>query len=431
MQTRYFPQNFLWGSATSSHQVEGNNTRNDWWLWEQTPGNIAGNHRSGDACLWWSGQAEKDLAQAAKLGQKAHRLSLEWSRLEPTPGKYNEKAFERYRNILSTIRALGMKTMVTLYHFTLPQWACQKSSWLDRTLIRHFENYTRECARRLGDLVDLWCTINEPMVLCMMGYGDKKWPPGCNSLRLMVSALHNLMIAHARSYRALHEVIPNAKVGLVLNMAKIKPNSRRAKDFLVAWLQDWIKNGAILHALQEGFKFIPVGFMPFPVSEIRYTYDFIGINYYGMYQVKFDIKNPAMLFGTHIQNSVKTEENDWGEIYPDGLKEQLLRLKKLRCPIYITENGVYDAEDKIRPHYLLQHIESVHKAIELGVDIRGYFHWSLVDNFEWAEGWFTPFGLIELDRETQKRTIKRSGRIYSEICNSNCLKSTNPQDYVV
>lgn len=417
------PPGFLWGTATSSHQVEGNNTNNDWWLWEQEPGHINGQSKSGAACSWWQGKAEEDLALAACLGQNAHRLSLEWSRLEPEEGKYDRTAFARYRQILSKMKELKLTAMVTLYHFTLPIWAAKAGGWANPRLIACFARLAEECARELGDLVPLWATINEPSVLAYMAYGDKKWPPGLGNVMLAFRALRHLLLAHGAAYHAIHKVYANTSVGIVLNMPAFEPaRPSLSTDRAVAWLQDWVVSGVILRALRTG-KMLP------PVSQtfrfepsLRHSYDFVGVNYYGQLSPRFDIAAWRTAFGRHVQaHSIRTENNDWGAICPRGLLGQLLRLQKLGAPLYVTENGVFDKDDTIRPQYLVSHIAAVRAAITQGVDVRGYFHWSLLDNFEWAQGWSTPFGLIAVNPVTQERQVKESGKIYSAICKANGL----------
>ncbi len=436
MKLRPFPPDFLWGTATSSHQVEGDNVNSDWWAWEQEPGRIYDGSRSGKAAGWWDGSAESDLAQAAHMGQNAHRMSLEWSRLEPAPGQFDLAAFARYREILHAAREHGMRTMVTLHHFTLPQWAASEGSWLWRDLPRHFAAFAVTCLKRLGDLVDLWVTINEPAVLALSAYVNGRWPPGHTSIRTGMKALANLLVAHSQAYRAMHEEAspPEGpghtvsardrvtaegalRVGIVINNPFFEAaNPCRLADRGAAALQDWSFNGAPLAALTRGWLLPPIVPLARPVAGMAHSFDFIGLNYYGRYQVQFDPSSP-MIGGRHVQQpTTRTEWNDWGQPCARGLEAQLMRLRPLGIPIYVTENGLYDPDDDRRPGFLLDHLHAVANAIYAGVDVRGYFHWSLIDNFEWAEGWATPFGLIALDRESGRRTVRRSGRIYAAIC---------------
>jgi beta-glucosidase len=420
MEPVSFPPDFLWGAATAAHQVEGHNDNNDWWDWEAQPGRIHDGTRSGEAAGWWAGRAEEDLALAAELGQNAHRLGLEWSRLEPAPGTWNEEAFDRYEQILRAARGHGMTTMVTLYHFTLPRWAAAAGGWMWDELPARFERFCERCAARLAPLVDLWVTINEPGVLAYMSYGGPFWPPGLGSVRAGLSALAALMRAHALGYWAVHRMVTKARVGLVINAPLFEPaRAWHPLDRLAAWAQDWGMTGAVMEALRRGFLVPPLAAVPVRVRGLARSVDFLGLNYYGRMAVQFDPRAQTPL-GRHVQEpTTRTEWADWGQICPRGLTEQLVRLGKLGVPLYVTENGLYDNEDDKRPRFVVDHVRAVADAIGRGTDVRGYFHWSLVDNFEWAEGWSTRFGLIALDRETGKRTPRRSARVYASICRAN------------
>jgi beta-glucosidase len=421
MNDIFFPAGFLWGTATSSHQVEGGNQNNDWWEWEQSPRHIRDGLPAAAACGWWEGKAEQDLTYAAELGQNAHRLSLEWSRLEPMPGVYDKAAFARYRKLLELMHKLKLTAMVTVYHFTLPLWATKMGGWTNPALVGQFRQFTHECAKQLGDLVPLWCTINEPAVLAYLAYAGTVWPPGHGSIPQGFCALRQLLLAHAAAYHALHQVCGKAQVGLVLNMPWLEP-ARPASilDTAVTKAQDWLLTGVILHALKSGWLMPPLTFFPCHTPSVYRSFDFLGLNYYGRYAVRFDLKAVSLMFGNHVQEpSVRTESSDWGQIAPRGIYHQLLRLSRLDVPLYVTENGVYDNTDTVRPKYLLDHIAAVHRAMSAGADVRGYFHWSLLDNFEWAQGWSTPFGLIQLNPQTQERKLKASGELYSRICKAN------------
>jgi beta-glucosidase len=421
MSAASFPKGFLWGAATSSHQVEGGNDLNDWWDWEQQPGRIRDGTTSGDAAGWWAGRAEEDLARAAEMGQNAHRLSLEWSRLEPEPGTWSDEAFKRYAVILGTCRDLGLTTMVTLNHFTLPRWAAEQGSWMNPELPDRLARLGAECARRLRSLTDLWCTINEPNVVGVAAYGSDIFPPGLNRNIAAFKVMRRQIEAHALTYRAVHEEIPDARVGLVLNMPRFTPHRPgHPLDRFAAWAQDWAFSEVFVRAVSTGRLLPPLVAVPRPVEGLEGSSDFFGLNFYGRYAVRFALRGERPL-GEHVQEpSIKTEGNDWGQPHPDGFREQLLRLSRsLDVPLYVTENGVYDNTDEVRPDYLVSHVRAVAEAIAAGADVRGYFHWSLVDNFEWAEGWSTRFGLLALDRETQERTPRASAGIYERICRTN------------
>ncbi len=423
-----FPDGFLWGSATASHQVEGGNTESDWAAWEQQPGRIVDGAKAGAAAMWWAGRAEEDLSRAAELGHNAHRMSLEWSRLEPSPGVYDLTAFARYRAILAHARKLGLTTSVTVNHFTLPKWASAMGSWRERGLVERFASFAAQSVRELDDVVDMWATINEPNVLALLGYAYARWPPGEHRNRAFVQALANLLRAHALGYRAMKAERADASVGLVLSMPYFAPLRPTRADRGATRGQDWIFNGALLSTLQHGRLPPPLSLTGTPIEQMVGAYDWIGLNYYGCYKVKFDATKPHRAFGTHVDDgNIKTATSDWGAPHPAGLTAQLVRLSALGVPLFVTENGIFDDDDRIRPRYLVDHVRAVYDAIAKGVDVRGYFHWSLIDNFEWAEGWSTRFGLLGLDVATQARTVKRSAEIYARICESNGIPDDLPE----
>jgi beta-glucosidase len=417
-----FPDGFLWGAATSSHQVEGGNTNNDWWHWEQQAGRIDDGTTSGAACEWWSGRAEEDLARAAELGHGAHRMSLEWSRLEPGPGRYDSQAFARYRAILDAASKLGVKVLLTLNHFTLPRWAADRGSWCDPRLVDRFAAFASRAAEELGDRVHLWATMNEPMVLAYMAYGGKRWPPGLGSLPRAFEVVARLLVAHERAYAAIHDVHRYARVGLVLNLPRFEPSrADNALDRMVTRAQDWFFDGVVLDALETGVLKPPLARWK-EQRKLARSYDWLGLNYYGRYDVRFDPRAASTLMGRHVQSpTIRTEHVDWGQPSPQGMIAQLDRLAALNVPLYVTENGINDPQDILREKYLLDHLRALSRAIARGLDVRGYFAWSLVDNFEWAEGWAPRFGLLALDRETQTRTIRPSAQVYASVCRSNRL----------
>jgi beta-glucosidase len=418
---RVFPGGFLWGTATSSHQVEGDNRGNDWWDWEQQPGRIRDGTTSGKAAEWWQGRAEEDLERAAALGQNVHRFSLEWSRLEPEPGCWDAAAFARYLALFSSARREGLATLVTLHHFTLPRWLARRGAWLAPDVAECFGRFAAECALRLGGVVDLWATQNEPNVLAYTAYAGTHWPPGLGSPLAAQRALRAMLLGHARAYGALHARLPGARVGIVLSLPGFDAAQPQLADRCAAALQRWAFSEAVLHALTSGRLLPPLG-AGNSIAGLRRSFDWVGVNYYGRYEVAFDLRAAAELFGRRDDaHTVHTRWTDWGEPNPEGLRRTLLRLAKLGVPLYVTENGIMDAADALRPGYLRSHVQAVRQAISAGADVRGYFHWSLVDNFEWAEGWSARFGLFALDRATQQRTLRESGEIYAAICRANGL----------
>ena len=417
-----FPDDFLWGTATSAHQVEGNNDNNDWWEWEQTPGHIRDGSRSGLACDWWR-RAEEDFDRAAAMGQNAHRLSVEWSRIEPQEGKWSREAIARYRQMLRALHERGIKPMVTLHHFTNPLWLVRKGGWEKEDVISLFERYVKRVVEELGDLCDLWCTINEPTVVPYMGYSIGDFPPGKHDIRLAFRVMGHVLKAHAAAYHAIHQVQPEAQVGIVHNMRPVDPaNPRSPLDRWAARFRDRLGNRLVEWAVTRGeLRFFPFG----PnerVPELKGSFDFLGLNYYNRDRVTFAPTNISQLF-TRVIPAQHDQPMPWwwGEIYPQGIYRLLKELAVYGKPIYITENGALDNLDSYRPRYIVSHLMQVHKAISEGVPVKGYFHWSLVDNFEWAEGYSARFGLIYVDFSTQERRMKRSGELYAQICKAGAI----------
>ncbi|MGH2542296.1 MAG: glycoside hydrolase family 1 protein [Ardenticatenaceae bacterium] len=415
----HFPKGFLWGAATAAHQVEGGNRNNDWWEWEQHPGATVDGSRSGAAAEWWTGRAEEDLRRAAAMGHNAHRLSVEWSRLEPSPGIFDEAAFARYGQILGTLRNLGMSSSVTLYHFTLPRWAARMGGWTWHELPDRLARFAGECVTRLGDLVDWWATINEPMILVYGSYLGTRWPPGAGSLAAGYRAAANLLRAHHAAYLVIKSRQPNAPVGIVTNMHAIEPSAPGTLDRIAAGMQAWIMKGMTLGALERGTLGPPLSWRAERLPAGAGAVDWYGMNYYGRHLVRFDPSKADMLFGRHVHAGIASEEGDWGEVYPKGLTSGLRQLARYGKPVFVTENGIFDNDDTLRPAYLLRHIRATHDAIQAGADVRGYFYWSLVDNFEWAEGWSTRFGLIEIDPVTQQRRPRHSAQVYEKVIRAN------------
>jgi len=425
-----FPAGFLWGTATAAHQVEGNNTNNNWWAWEQTAGHIGDGTTSGRACDWWN-HAEEDLDRAATLGQNAHRLSVEWSRIEPRQGVWDAEALARYRQIIGYMRQRGMEPMVTLHHFTNPLWLEERGAWESEETIELFDRFVGKVIEALGDLVDLWCTINEPNVYAYMGWADGTSPPGKRDTFTAFKVMRHLVHAHVAAYRTIHRIQPHARAGIAHHVRPFDPLRRRsALDRLVASLQSRVFNDAVFEGMYSGRLIWPLGpalsgtkgrgHVPEAGDEHEFM-DFVGLNYYTHEVVTFDLGHAGEFFGRRLVRD-GIELNLFGEeIYPQGIYHCLKKLAHYGKPIHITENGTSDHGDDRRRRYLLQHLVQVQRAIAEGVPVRGFFYWTLVDNFEWGKGWATPFGLIHMDLETGERTPRPSAELYAEIARANSI----------
>lgn len=413
--TFYFPQDFRWGTATSSHQVEGNNTNNDWWEWEQQKGRILNGDRSGLASDWWR-NAEVDFDHAADMGTNALRLSIEWSRVEPQPGVYDPDAIGRYRQMLQNLHDRGIEPMVTLYHFSNPRWLAQKGGWEQAGVVNDFGRYVRRMVQDLGDLIPLWITINEPMVYVMLAYLEGTFPPGKSSLAMARQVALNLLRGHALAYHIIHELQPHAAVGIARQIRILEPS--RPTSFLDRWTArnlHQVFNERFTQAVLTGRLGWPLG--RGQARELAGTLDFFGLNYYTRELVSFSLLHGKGLFGRrHFSPDAEMSDNNYGEIYPEGILQAIQLAKGYGRPIFITENGLPDADDDQRPGFILSHLRKVWAAIQFNWPVMGYYHWSLVDNFEWDRGWSERFGLIELDPATQERKLRRSGELYGQIC---------------
>lgn len=410
-----FPKNFLFGAATSSYQVEGNNTNSDWWAWEEEfAGKEKGPYeKSGIACDSYN-RFEEDFKLAKELNQSIQRISLEWSRIEPEEGKFSEEAIEHYGKVLDSIRNNGMKTFVTLWHFSNPKWFRDKKGWGNLKAPFYFARYSELVAQRLGDKIDYFATLNEPVVYITLRHLLKRWmPQKSTSILDFFDGWIGLVRGHFAAYKAIKKVNENFEVGIVENVMYMEPFKKTFVNRLIC---------AIRKRLQ--FKIF--------LSIVAKKSDFIGVNYY--------FHDVVTLRGIFIDSrSIETasEKSDWGwEICPQGLYFVLKEVAAFGKPVFVTENGLADAQDEKRESFIVRHLYWMHKAITEGCDVRGYMHWSLLDNFEWAEGYKWKFGLIEVDRERNlERRIRSSALSYADICkkgeiSNELLRKSNLSDKI-
>lgn len=408
-ETRKFPDGFLWGSATSSHQVEGG-TDNDWTEWEKAPGHVLDGNRSGLACDHYD-RYEEDFDIAKSLNQNAHRLSIEWSRIEPVEGKWDMDEVVHYRKVLEALKARDMKIMLTCWHFTLPKWFAAAGGWESPDAINRFVRYVDFLAAEYGDLVDQWVTINEPMVYLLQSYGAGVWPPGVANKLRSVHVFGKMTIAHRRAYKIIHKTLGarlgrKAMVGIAQNVITFEPYRKQSiADALFVWAADRMFNHQF---------FIWSGF---------FTHDYIGINYYFHYRVAYRPTKIAQFFyEVHTENR-ETSDLGW-EINAPAIFDAIMGMARYKKPIIISEHGVANADDGKRPRIIVAALKEVYHAIKAGVDIRGYYHWSLMDNFEWEKGYTGRFGLVAIDYATMKRTPRRSAYVFADICKENGIPHT-------
>jgi beta-glucosidase len=417
-----FPRGFLWGTATASYQVEGNNFNSSWWTWEQQEGRIRHGHKSGLACDWWGGRWREDLDRAAETGQNAHRFSIEWSRIQPTPDQWDESALERYRVMLRGMLERGLMPMVTLHHFSNPIWLEEQGGWENDDTPKKFAIFVRKVVEAFKEYVSYWVTINEPNVYAYAAFSEGVFPPGKKNVFSTFHVLTNMVRGHAMAYKIIHEIQAEARVGIAMHYRSLFPASASPLDKFVARNQSALFNDMFPLAAMDGK--VRLLYRTIRVPEAARTQDFLGVNYYSRDRVSFDIRRAPALFG-RMEYPKDADLSSTGFISnePDGFKEALKWGLQFNVPMLVTENGVEDHEDNMRPRYLAQHIQQMWRAVNFNWPVKGYFHWSLVDNFEWERGWTQRFGLWGLDIETQARIRRRSVDLFAEICKINGLSS--------
>lgn len=427
-------QPFLWGAATSSHQIEGYNEKNDWWAWEHQ-GRCEGGARSGAATDHWN-RFREDMRLAKELGLNSYRFSIEWSRIEPEQDRWDPAAMEWYSELINECEKNGLLPMLTLHHFTSPQWFAEKGGFTWEHAPESFAQFTRHVVRGLGSRVPLWCTFNEPMVLVAGTYLGKFMPPAVFAPKLASQACHQLLKSHVLAYDILHSEITQRKgpwkdhpisVGIAHNMIDFMPERWwHLIEWELARTFDRFYNRAWLDAVTGkrqhfGVRGLVPGAPQLTEALGRKTADFLGVNYYTKGYLQWrpraaDEMRPGDLpIGLSFARRKETISDLGWALHPKGFARILRAVGKYQLPIYVTENGIADREDKLRPGYLQSHLREVALAIADGVDIRGYYHWSLLDNFEWIKGFGPRFGLFKVDYDTFERTPTRTAEIYKKI----------------
>ncbi len=433
-----FPKNFLWGTATCAYQIEGavkedGRGESIWDVFSHTPGNTF-NGDTGDVACDHYHRWQEDIQLMKSLGYKAYRFSIAWPRILPEGrGRINQPGLDFYNRLIDGLLEAGIQPLATLYHWDLP--TALEGAWLNRSVVDAFAEYSGLAARHFGDRVKLWFTINEPWCASHLSYTFGEHAPGMKDRSKGILAAHHLLLAHGVAVKELRKAIPDAQVGIVLNMSPIHnaPDAPVSEDRirfmdgeLIRWfadplygrgypqdmLEDYVRMG-VLESTQPDF------IKPGDMELIAQETDLLGINYY------------TRIFVSADSNGVQNEDRDvpktdmgW-ELYPEGLYEILERVNREYHPkqLMVTENGASYADgpdengkvhDQRRIDYLQTHIQKVWQAIEAGIPVTGYLQWSLMDNFEWSKGYSQRFGVIHVDFETQKRTIKDSAYWFSD-----------------
>jgi beta-glucosidase len=440
-----FPQDFIWGAATASYQVEGawdedGKGESIWDRFSHTPGKIA-NGDTGDVASDHYHRWREDVALMKEIGLQAYRFSIAWPRLLPEgQGSVNQPGLDFYDQLVDGLLETGIEPCVTLYHWDLPQALQDQGGWPVRSTAEAFVEYADLASRTLGDRVTYWMTLNELFVSAIVGYLEGRHAPGHSDLDEALAAAHHLLLAHGWAIPVIRRNSPDAQVGIVLNLSGQTPASPSAADRAAAWQGDGILNRWFLDPLSaRGYPadivqhygrpmdFVQAG----DLEVIAAPLDFLGVNYYARHVVRStEIPEAENAPRTVFPNPERTEMG-W-EVYPEGLYELLGRLHfDYRFPaLYVTENGAAypdqigpdgEVHDPSRVAYLKAHFTEAARAIAAGVPLRGYFVWSLMDNFEWAYGYSKRFGLVYVDYPTQQRVLKTSAHWYRQVIAANAV----------
>jgi beta-glucosidase len=400
------------GAATAATQIEGCDRNNSWYEWHKL-GWVKDDPNT--ATQHWK-KWKEDTRLMAEIGLQCSRMGLEWSRIEPKRGVFSEKAIARYRAELTMLRDLGIKPMVTLWHFSNPIWFEDRGAFLWRGAEKAFLEYVERVVADLGDLVESWITLNEPNVYAVNGYNGGNWPPGDSSIFKTLKVMNALVPCHIGAYNIIHGKFPDARVGFALHARVFDPKDpKNLKHAASARLSERLFQTALTEAMYTGKDAFPIRGGGKPG---RY-YDFHAVNYY------------TRSTCTGLRDGVRenTPKNDLGwEIYPEGICRVVRGLTdKYDAPVYITENGTCDNTDSFRCRYIYDHLKALSES---GLPVERYYHWCFCDNFEWLEGFSARFGLIHTDYASQKRTIKKSGRFYSEIIQNGGVTQEMFDEYV-
>ena len=401
-----FPVGFLWGAATSAHQVEGGNRFNDWWAAEQA-GDLP--FRSADACRHFE-LYESDFDLAESIGHNCHRFSIEWSRVQPSIDTWNDSALEHYAQVIQSLKAHGMEPVVTLHHFTNPAWFAARGGWEHQGAPEAFANYVSRVIDRLGDDVRYWLTVNEPTVYALQGYINGVWPPFAKSAWARAARVTRALArGHVTAYETIKARCPKSRVSFAHNALHMEPcNAGRLRDRIAAHCRDWIYNELF-------FKLIRIAGKP--------KLDFVALNYYTRCSVRSQGMGLNALLGTackleHHSGQGMRGTMGW-EAYPRGLGLIAKRFAGLGLPLFITENGFATDDDEERRQFLRAHLRELANLVEAGIPVLGYLHWSLLDNYEWASGTLPRFGLAETNFTTQERRVRDSAGDFASVCRDN------------
>ncbi len=412
-----FPESFLWGSASSEYQISGavHLPNCQWAEWEKRghPA-IKEGQTSGQAIDGWN-RYEEDANLLKDIGLNSYRFSVDWSAIEPREGEFNRGAIDHYRDVLNALKDRGITPMITLHHFTHPTWFENKGAFEKRENVAYFVRFAKFVFSELSDDVELWCTINEPTVIALMGYILGEFPPGKTGIFLAAEVLNNMLFAHVEVYKALKDMKngDNCQIGIVHSYLKFEPyNGWNPIEALPCLFFTKNLHETVMDFFKTG-EFSSMLLQRETVPDAPNSFDFFGLNYYSRAVVGMQISLSDFLHATCFPGEVMTDMPYAS--HPEGFYQALVDCGELGKPVYVTENGIADSKDDRRELFIRRYLYALSEAIKDGVDVRGYFYWSLIDNFEWAEGWKMKFGLYECNLETGERTLRQGSLAYRNI----------------
>ena len=421
-----FPADFLWGAATAAHQVEGGNDQSDWWDWERKPGTPV-TEPSGSACEHYT-RYPADIAMLASMGLNTYRFSVEWARIEPADGVFDQKELDHYRGVVDFVKARGLTPVVTLHHFTLPRWVAAEGGWTSKRMPDLFERYCRRVVEALGEGVPWYCTINEPTAMAsgayLAGWGQ---PPGVVDIHLWRQAIATLVESHKRAVAVVHELRPGAKVGLaVFSVERVyNAGAKPAEEYKQRMEEDVFLEGAVdddfigVQTYTRHYLYLPR--IAAPLTRLALAIRPLeGLVVPRVMGLKTGVNGTQVLAGGRLT------QMGW-EYRPEALAAVLRRLAGYypAKEFLVTENGLATLDDRERVEFIGRALTALHAEMAGGIRVRGYVHWSLMDNFEWAHGYVPKFGLVAVDRETQERTVRPSGKFLGEIAKSGKLAASD------
>jgi beta-glucosidase len=435
-----FPDGFLWGVASSAYQIEGawnedGKGESIWDRFSHTPGKIM-NGDTGDVACDHYHRYREDVALMKELGVQAYRFSISWSRVLPKgKGDSNRAGLNFYRRLVDELLENGIEPWVCLLHYDLPQALQDEGGWANRNIVQYFADYAELMARELGDVVKRWVIFNEPRCMAWLGHLTGRHAPGTKNLELALKVSHNLQLAQGKAIQTLRDVNQNFQIGTIVDLHAVHPISDDEKDQEAANKLDEFQNRWYIDPILKG-EYPPLagknGLKPNQedMDLIKQPLDFLGVNYYTRMLATYDPSDPVTQ-ARRVQKKTPITEKGW-EIYPNGLHEVLMRLRREygEPMLYVTENGVAfednvvkegKIQDEDRIAFLRDHILAAYRAIKDGVRLGGYFVWSIVDNFEWADGYSMRFGLVRMNYETLERTPKKSFYWYKQVIANNGL----------